>query len=95
MEETTKLEQGKELEVNEGNSSFDFATLYRTIVLNWYWFVLSLIIFGSLGAIYLRYATPMYQSTAKLLIKDENNSNRSSSFTEHVKSWYYLKLNWY
>ena len=30
MEETTKLEQGKELEVNEGNSSFDFATLYRT-----------------------------------------------------------------
>ena len=23
MEETTKLEQGKELEVNEGNSSFD------------------------------------------------------------------------
>ena len=76
MEETTKLEQGKELEVNEGNSSFDFATLYRTIVLNWYWFVLSLIIFGSLGAIYLRYATPMYQSTAKLLIKDESSSNR-------------------
>ena len=76
MEETTKLEQGKELEVNESNSSFDFATLYRTIVLNWYWSVLSLIIFGSLGAIYLRYATPMYQSTAKLLIKDESSSNR-------------------
>ena len=76
MEETTKLEQGKELEVNEGSFSFDFATLYRTIVLNWYWFVLSLIIFGSLGAIYLRYATPMYQSTAKLLIKDESSSNR-------------------
>ena len=76
MEETTKLEQGKEQEVREGLSSFDFATLYRTIVLNWYWFVLSLIIFGSLGAIYLRYTTPMYQSTAKLLIKDESGSNR-------------------
>ncbi len=86
MEETTKLEQGKELEVNEGNSSFDFATLYRTIVLNWYWFVLSLIIFGSLGAIYLRYATPMYQSTAKLLIKDENNSNRSSSSLQNMSN---------
>ena len=86
MEETTKLEQGKELEVNEGNSSFDFATLYRTIVLNWYWFVLSLIIFGSLGAIYLRYATPMYQSTAKLLIKDENNSNRRGSSLQNMSN---------
>ena len=27
MEETTKLEQGKEQEVREGLSSFDFATL--------------------------------------------------------------------
>ena len=86
MEETTKLEQGKELEVNESNSSFDFATLYRTIVLNWYWFVLSLIIFGSLGAIYLRYATPMYQSTAKLLIKDENNSNRRGSSLQNMSN---------
>ena len=86
MEETTKLEQGKELEVNEGYSSFDFATLYRTIVLNWYWFVLSLIIFGSLGAIYLRYATPMYQSTAKLLIKDESNSNRRGSSLQNMSN---------
>jgi len=86
MEETTKLEQGKELEVNEGNSSFDFATLYRTIVLNWYWFVLSLIIFGSLGAIYLRYATPMYQATAKLLIKDESNSNRRGSSLQNMSN---------
>lgn len=86
MEETTKLEQGKELQVNESNSSFDFATLYRTIVLNWYWFVLSLIIFGSLGAIYLRYATPMYQSTAKLLIKDESNSNRRGSSLQNMSN---------
>ena len=86
MEETTKLEQGKELEVNEGNSSFDFATLYRTIVLNWYWFVLSLIIFGSLGAIYLRYTTPMYQSTAKLLIKDESGSNRRGQSLQNMSN---------
>ena len=79
MEETTKLEQGKEQEVHESNFSFDFATLYRAIVLNWYWFILSLIIFGGLGAIYLRYATPMYQSTAKLLIKDESNNRRGQS----------------
>lgn len=86
MEETTKLEQGKEQEVREGLSSFDFATFYRTIVLNWYWFVLSLIIFGSLGAIYLRYTTPMYQSTAKLLIKDESGSNRRGQSLQNMSN---------
>ena len=86
MEETTKLEQGKEQEVREGLSSFDFAILYRTIVLNWYWFVLSLIIFGSLGAIYLRYTTPMYQSTAKLLIKDESGSNRRGQSLQNMSN---------
>lgn len=86
MEETTKLEQGKEQEVREGFSSFDFATLYRTIVLNWYWFVLSLIIFGSLGAIYLRYTTPIYQSTAKLLIKDESGSNRRGQSLQNMSN---------
>lgn len=86
MEETTKLEQGKEQEVREGLSSFDFATLYRTIVLNWYWFVLSLIIFGSLGAIYLRYTTLMYQSTAKLLIKDESGSNRRGQSLQNMSN---------
>ena len=86
MEETTKLEQGKEQEVREGLSSFDFATLYRTTVLNWYWFVLSLIIFGSLGAIYLRYTTPMYQSTAKLLIKDESGSNRRGQSLQNMSN---------
>ena len=86
MEETTKLEQGKEQEVREGLSSFDFATLYRMIVLNWYWFVLSLIIFGSLGAIYLRYTTPMYQSTAKLLIKDESGSNRRGQSLQNMSN---------
>ena len=84
MEEATKLEQGKEQEVHEGILSFDFAALYRTIVLNWYWFVLSLIIFGGLGAIYLRYATPMYQSTAKLLIKDDNSNNRRGQSLQNM-----------
>ena len=81
MEETTKLELDKEQEKEGVASFFDFAALYRTIILNWYWFVLSLIIFGGIGAIYLRYTTPLYQSTAKLLIKDDDNgrSRRGSS----------------
>ena len=85
MEETTKLELDKEQEKEGVTSFFDFAALYRTIILNWYWFVLSLIIFGGFGAIYLRYTTPLYQSTAKLLIKDDDNgSSRRGSSLQNI-----------
>lgn len=62
-------------ELEEG-SSFDFKIIYTTLILNWQWFVLSLIICLSAAAIMLRYTTPMYQSYAKLLIKDDNNGGR-------------------
>ena len=62
-------------ELEEG-SSFDFKIIYTTLILNWQWFVLSLIICLSAAAIMLRYMTPMYQSYAKLLIKDDNNGGR-------------------
>ena len=85
MEETTKLELDKEQEKEGVTSFFDFVALYRTIILNWYWFVLSLIIFGGIGAIYLRYTTPLYQSTAKLLIKDDDNgSSRRGSSLQNI-----------
>ena len=85
MEETTKLELDKEQEKEGVTSFFDFAALYRTIILNWYWFALSLIIFGGIGAIYLRYTTPLYQSTAKLLIKDDDNgSSRRGSSLQNI-----------
>lgn len=60
----------------EEGSSFDFKIIYTTLILNWQWFVLSLIICLSAAAIMLRYTTPMYQSYAKLLIKDDNNGGR-------------------
>ena len=36
MEETTKLELDKEQEKQGIASFFDFAALYRTVILNWY-----------------------------------------------------------
>ena len=54
------------------------------MILNWYWFVLSLIIFGGIGAIYLRYTTPLYQSTAKLLIKDDANSGKRGASLQNI-----------
>ena len=84
MEEKTKLEQRQGQEAQETKSSIDFAVLYRTIILNWYWFILSLIICGGLGAIYLRYATPKYQSSAKLLIKDDDNGSKRGQSLQNM-----------
>lgn len=74
MEENKNIAPDNVQEQDEG-FSLDFQAIYRTVILNWYWFILSLIICGGLAAIYLRYTTPIYQVVAKLLIKDENNSS--------------------
>lgn len=73
MEENKNLEM-ESIQENEEKSSFDFATIYTALILNWKWFVLSLIICMGAAHIYLRYATPIYQSAAKLLIKDDEDS---------------------
>ena len=63
-----------------GQKSFlDLGAIYTAVILNWKWFVLSLIICLGVAAIYLRYTTPMYQATAKLLIKDNDERSRSRS----------------
>ena len=76
MEENKNLEM-ESIQENEEKSSFDFATIYTALILNWKWFVLSLIICMGAAHIYLRYATPIYQSAAKLLIKDDEGSRSS------------------
>ena len=73
MEENKNLEL-ESIQENEEKSSFDFATIYTVLILKWKWFVLSLIICMGAAHIYLRYATPIYQSAAKLLIKDDEGS---------------------
>lgn len=78
MEEIKNLEL-ESIKENEEKSSFDFAVIYTTLILNWKWFVLSLIICLGAAHIYLRYATPIYQAAAKLLIKEEQNGRRGNS----------------
>ncbi|MGI6223707.1 MAG: GumC family protein [Prevotella sp.] len=56
----------------EDKASIDFAAIYTTLILNWKWFLVSLIICLGAAALYLRYATPIYRASAKLLIKDDN-----------------------
>ena len=85
MEENKNLEM-ESIQENEEKSSFDFATIYTALILNWKWFVLSLIICMGAAHIYLRYAMPIYQSAAKLLIKDDEGSGSSFKGSNSIMS---------
>lgn len=61
-------------EAEEEKSSIDFAAIYTALILNWKWFLVSLIICLGVAVIYLRYTTPIYRASAKLLIKDDDQS---------------------
>ena len=67
--EDIKNQEVKKIDEQEESSFFNFETIYTTLVFNWKWFVLSLIICLGLAAIYLRYTTPIYQANAIMLIK--------------------------
>lgn len=76
MEDNKNLATDAKTAAEEDSKSFNFEAIYRTFILNWKWFVLFVILCLGLAAIYLRYTTPIYQASAKLLIKD--NDQRSS-----------------
>lgn len=76
------MENNKHLEAEnildqEEKSSIDFQLIYTTLILNWKWFVLSLIVCLGLGVLYLRYTNPIYQSVTKIMIKDDDQKNAS------------------
>ena len=73
-------ELGELIEESEGEKSrLNFQTIYAALVLNWQWFLLSLIICFCMALIYLRYAEPVYQVSARMLIKDENKKRNTAS----------------
>lgn len=66
-------------EVEDQLSFFNLQFVIKTFVLNWVWFLLSVIIFMGIGIVYLRYTQPMYSVGAKMLIKNDDNRRRSSN----------------
>ena len=56
-----------------------FNKLIPMVVLNWQYFLFSMIIFVSGAIIYLRYTDPSYKLSARMLIKDERKQNSNAS----------------
>ncbi len=73
-----------------GQSSLNFQTIFAALVLNWHWFLLSLIICICGALIYLRYTEPVYEVSARMLIKDQSNSNSASQMLASVEDLGFL-----
>ena len=65
-------------EVVEEESSLNLQIIISTLIIYWQWFVVSIVICLMAAFIYLRYATPVYEVTAKILVKDQDNSRSRS-----------------
>lgn len=63
----------------EESEAFSLKTVWRIVVLHWYWIILSVIICLGGAFAYLRYKTPIYSTSAKVLVKDDDNKKRINS----------------
>lgn len=63
----------------EEESTFNFKTIMALFILNWQWFILSMFIAICCALLYLRYKSPLYQVSSKMLIKDDQDSRRRGS----------------
>ena len=73
-----------------GRRRLNFQTIFAALVLNWHWFLLSLIIFVCGALIYLRYAEPVYEISARMLIKDENKQKNATQMLSGIEDLGFL-----
>ena len=64
-------------------SRIDFRKLYAVLVLNWHWFLLSLLLCIGGAVAYLKLTEPVYKVSARMLIKgEEKNGNNSQTLAK-------------
>lgn len=85
MEENKNLEL-ENVQEQEESSSINFQVIYETVILNWKWFLLSLFVCLALGYLYLRYTTPIFQATTKVLIKDDDQSKSRNGMNSMIQN---------
>ena len=64
-----------EVEEEKSGSFFDLRSIIDVLVLNWQWFLLSLIICLGLAWLHLRYTTQYYSAYAKMFVKTNSTTN--------------------
>jgi len=85
-----EIEELLEENSDTGGFRLNFQTIFAMLVLNWQWFLLSLIICICAAFIYLRYTEPVYSVSARMLIKDENKQNNPAQMLANVEDLGFL-----
>ena len=75
---------------DDGRGGLNFQTIFAMLVLNWQWFLLSLVIFVCGAFIYLRYTEPVYKVSARILIKDKTKSKKPNEMLANVEDLGFL-----
>lgn len=64
------------------NTTVDFKRLLGAILTNWHWIILSVLLSSLIAFLYLRYTTPIYSVTSRLLIEQRDVSPASNILTK-------------
>lgn len=72
------MEENYNDRINKEEEGFDIQAILSMFLFHWKWFVASVIICLALAFVYLRYATPVYNVSAKIMIKDEKKGGYTS-----------------
>ncbi|MGH1433692.1 MAG: Wzz/FepE/Etk N-terminal domain-containing protein, partial [Lewinella sp.] len=84
MESTQQQTAIGRSETDSLESSIDLREILLSILRNWYWVALCLVLAFIGARLYLRYAVPIYRASGKILIKDAEGRGAGSSLTEEA-----------
>lgn len=72
------MEENYNDKINQEEEGFDIRAILSMFLFHWKWFVASVVVCLALAFVYLRYATPVYNVSAKIMIKDEKKGGYTS-----------------
>src|SRR5688500_16064116 len=62
------------IEENKTGPSFDINRFFSKLLSNYYWFILTVAVFGTAAFFYLRYTQPLYELSTYVLVKGPNDA---------------------
>ena len=78
------------LDKDASGSRIDFRRIYAVLVLNWHWFLLSLLLCIGGGVAYVKLAEPVYHVSARMLIKSEGKKGGSAQMFSKMEDMGFL-----
>ena len=92
MEEKRITLEELESIIEKGTSGrpMDFRRLYAVLVLNWHWFLLSLLLCIGGAVAYLKLTEPVYKVSARMLIKSEEKDGNNSQMLSKMEDFGFL-----